>query len=124
MKNCQEKCVLEAVKSVAEAEAVMNALNEENMYGDGDLADFTFVEMNETTNMFFNSMLEDTTCVEQASDVIQGHRTTSKMPIRRSPMPFGSVFHAFLRSRRNESNRNQEDREVFFRGWRRREKSA
>ena len=41
------------------------------MYGDGDIADFTFVEMNETTDMLFNSMLEETTCVEQERDVVE-----------------------------------------------------
>ena len=33
MKNCQEKCVLEAVKSVAEADTDTNALNEQNIVG-------------------------------------------------------------------------------------------
>ena len=41
------------MKSVAEADTVMNALNEQNVYGDGDLADVPFVEMNETTDMLF-----------------------------------------------------------------------
>ena len=62
--------MLDAVKSLAEADTVMAALNEQNVYGAEDNADFTFVEMNETTDMFFNSMIEETTCVEQERDTV------------------------------------------------------
>ena len=58
------------MKSFAEADTIVSVLNEQNAYGVEDNTDFTFVEINEATDMLFNSIIEETTCVEQERDVV------------------------------------------------------